>query len=268
MIGTGALGTFRTVLRNRRLLWNLALYELRGRYAATLAGSIWAIVNPLVLIAVFWFITAYGLKVSFESGPPYFLMVFCGIVPWLAFSEALSGGTNAILGHAFVVKKIAFPLEILPLVPIVTSVIVHFVLILVLLFIMWVSGLPPQWQFVQILYFSAAMLVFASALSYVLGPINVFQRDTAHVVGAVLTIWFWVTPVIWPTANLPDWAYKILRLNPVFYIVEGYRGVLLFDQPFWFQWPLDAWFWAVTLFMLLLGSLVFRRLKPHFGDVI
>ena len=77
-----------------------------------------------------------------------------------------------------------------------------------------------------------------------------------------------VTPVIWPVDNLPDWAYAIIRLNPLFYIVQGYRGVLLYDQPFWFQWPLDLWFWACTLFVLLLGSLLFGRLKPHFADVL
>lgn len=268
MLGFGFLNLLRTILRNRKLLWSLAVYELRGRYAATLAGSVWAVVNPLVLIGVFWFVTAYGLKVTFEDGPPYFLMVFCGIVPWIAFSEALSGGTNAVLGHAYLVKKIAFPMEVLPLVPIVSTVIVHAFLILFLLFIMAVNGVTLEWQFIQILYFSGAMLVFAAALSYLLGAINVFQRDTAHVVGAILTIWFWVTPVIWPADNLPDWAYSIIRLNPLFYIVQGYRGVLLYDQPFWFQWPLDLWFWAATLFVLLLGSLIFGRLKPHFADVL
>lgn len=244
------------------------MYELRGRYAATLAGSLWAIINPLVLIGVFWFVTSYGLKVTFDNGPPYFLMVFCGIVPWLAFSEALSGGTNGIMQHAYLVKKIAFPLEILPLVPIVSTVIIHLFLILVLLFIMTVSGVALKWEFVQILYFSVAMLALAATLSFILGAINVFQRDTGHVVGAVLTVWFWVTPVIWPSKNMPDWAFHILRLNPVFYIVEGYRGVLLYNRPFWFQWPLDAWFWAVTFGLLVLGSLIFRRLKPHFADVI
>lgn len=268
MIGIQELRLFRTLVRNRGLLWSLAVYELRGRYAATLAGSVWAVVNPLVLIGVFWFITSYGLKITFEDGPPYFLMVFCGIVPWLAFAEALGGGTNAVLSHGYLVKKIAFPLEILPLVPIVSTIIIHAVLVAFLLFIMTVNGLPPRLPFIQILYFSFAMLAFAGALSLTLGAINVFQRDTAHVVGAILTIWFWVTPIIWPVSNLPEWALNILRLNPMFYIVEGYRGVLLFDQPFWFQWPLDAWFWGITLALMLLGSIVFRRLKPHFGDVI
>jgi len=268
MIGTESLRLFRTMARNRSLLWSLAIYELRGRYAATLAGSVWAVVNPLVLIGVFWFITSYGLKITFDDGPPYFLMVFCGIIPWLAFSEALGGGTNAVLGHGYLVKKIAFPLEILPLVPIASTVIIHAVLVAFLLFIMTVNGLPPRLPFIQIIYFSFAMLVFAAALSLSLSAINVFQRDTAHVVGAILTIWFWVTPIIWPVSNLPAWAYNILRLNPMFYIVEGYRGVLLFDQPFWFQWPLDAWFWGITLVLLFVGSIVFRRLKPHFGDVI
>src|SRR5262249_11491724 len=111
----------RLLRANRRLIWQLALNELKGRYAATLVGSVWAVVTPLVLILVFCFVSAYGLKISFESGPPFHLVLFCGLIPWMTFSEAISSGTGAVLSHAYLVKKIAFPLEILPVVSVVSA---------------------------------------------------------------------------------------------------------------------------------------------------
>lgn len=155
------LPPFQLLLAHRRLIWQLALHELRGRYAATLVGSLWAIVNPLVVILVFWFVSAYGLKITFESGPPFHLVLFCGLVPWMTFNEAVSGGTSAVLSHAYLVKKIASPLEILPVVGVTSAVIVHGFLLAVLLGILLLSGVTLTIQMLQVAYFLLALVVTA-----------------------------------------------------------------------------------------------------------
>ena len=253
---------------HRRLIWQLALHDLRARYAATVVGSVWAIVNPLILILVFWFVSAHGLRITFEQGPPYFLIVFCGLVPWMTFSEALSGGAAAVLNHRYLVKKIAFPLEILPIVSAVSALIVHGFLLAVLLVILLVSGIPPTFHWLQMPYFLAGMLVLATGLSWILSSLNVFSRDVSHALSAVLTIWFWMTPILWPAQNLSGTALLIIRLNPVFYVVEGYRNALLYQQSLSAMWPLDVYFWTVTVVLFFFGALVFKRLQPHFADVL
>jgi len=262
------LPPFRLLLAHRRLIWQLALHELRARYAATLVGSLWAIVNPLVVILVFWFVSAYGLKITFASGPPFHLVLFCGLVPWMTFGEAVSGGTSAVLNHAYLVKKIAFPLEILPVVGVVSAVIVHGFLLAVLLSILLLSGVTITIHALQVAYFLFALVAFTIGLVWASSALNVFNRDVGQALGAVITIWFWMTPVVWPAQNLPPRLLHVIELNPVFYVVEGYRNALLYGRPLSAQWPLDLYFWAVTAVLLVLGSGVFRRLKPHFADVL
>jgi len=258
----------RLLRANRRLIWQLALNELKGRYAATLVGSVWAVVNPLVVILVFWFVSAYGLKISFQNGPPFHLVLFCGLIPWMTFSEAISSGTGGVLSHGYLVKKIAFPLEILPVVSVVSAVIVHGFLFALLLGILLLSGVTLTLHLLQVAYFLLAMVAFATGLVWVLSALNVLNRDVGQAVGAVMTIWFWFTPIVWPAQNLSPRVLRVIELNPVFYVVEGYRNALLYGRSLLAQWPLDLYFWAVTATLLVLGNVVFRSLKPHFADVL
>ncbi len=254
--------------RHRSLIWQLAVHDLRSRYASTLIGSVWAIVNPAITILVFWFVSVYGLRVSFEEGPPYYLILFCGFVPWLMFNDAVTGGAAGILSHSYLVRKIAFPLEILPIVKIVSATIVHLFLMALLLLILILSGVHPTLHVFEGLYFLVAMVTFAAGLAWLLSALQVFSTDLGHALGAAMTIWFWVTPILWPLQNLKGTALWIVQLNPVLYVVEGYRNAFLYARPLSALWPLDIYFWAVTAAMLLVGASVFRRLKPHFADVL
>ncbi len=253
---------------HRRLIWQMALHDLRARYAATLAGTLWAILNPVITIVAFWFVSAYGLRISFESGPPYFLFMLCGFIPWMVFSEGLSNGTGAVLSHTYLVTKIAFPLEILPVVSIASAILIHLLLVLLLVVILLVSGAPVTLHFLQALYFLAALSVFTAGLAWLFSALNVFHRDVGQGLTAFMPIWFWSTPILWPAQNLSRRALRVMQLNPVFYVVEGYRNAFLHGRSLAAQWPLDLYFWGVTAVIVVAGAAVFRRLRPHFADVL
>ncbi len=257
-----------TLYANRRLIWQLAVHELRGRYAATVGGTVWAIANPVVVIVVFWFVSVYGLRITFESGPPFFLVLFCGLLPWMTFNEALTGGAGAVLSHSYLVKKIAFPLEILPVVNTVTATIVHFFLVALLILILAVSGVRPTPYFLHAMYFLFAMIAFTTGLVWMFAAFNVISRDIGQALGPVMTVWFWITPIVWPVQNLSEPVRRVLQLNPLFYVVDGYRNAFLYGKPLWALWPLDLYFWAVTAGLFVLGAGVFRRLKPHFVELL
>jgi ABC-type polysaccharide/polyol phosphate export permease len=252
---------------NRRLILRLAIHDLRSRYAATVLGAVWAIVNPAVMILVYWLVAAYGLRIQSGGGPPYFFVLFCGFLPWIAFSEAITTGAAAIPNQAYLVRKATFPLEILPIVKVVSSLIVHLFLVALLIVILVASGMPPTLRFLQVLYFTAAMVALAIGIGWLTSALNVFHRDVEQVLGVIITIWFWSTPIIWPVTNLSPDALRIASLNPFFYIVEGYRNALLYDRPLLALWPLDLYFWTVAAAVLSIGAIVFRRLQPHFADV-
>jgi ABC-type polysaccharide/polyol phosphate export permease len=259
---------FQALYAHRRLIWQLTVHDLRSRYAATLAGSIWAVINPMVVILVFWFVSAYGLRLTFETGPPFFLVLFCGLIPWMTFSEALMSGAGAVLNHQYLVKRTAFPLEILPIVSLASALIVHGCLVVLLIIILLVSGVHPTLHFLQAIYFLIAMSAFIAGLAWLFAALNVFNRDVSQALGATMTIWFWITPIVWPVQNVSGSALWLIQLNPVFYVVEGYRNAFLYSRPLSALWPLDLYFWGVTASLFLLGAAVFQRLKPHFADVL
>ena len=264
----GFFSLIQTLYANRALIWQLAVHDLRGRYASSLAGAVWAIVNPVVVILVFWFVSVKGLRITFETGPPFFLVLFCGLIPWMTFNEAVTGGAGAVLNRANLVKKIAFPLEILPIVNILSSLIIHFFLVALLIVILVVSGVYPTLHFLQAIYFLIAMTALTTGLAWVFAALNVFSRDVGHGLGVTMTIWFWITPIVWPVQNLSESALRIVQLNPLFYVVEGYHIAFLYGRPLLALWPLDLFFWVVTIILFVLGAVVFGRLKPHFAEVL
>ena len=120
----------------------------------------------------------------------------------------------------------------------------------------------------QLAYFFLATTIFVAGLTWTLAALNVFQRDVGQSLSLISTLWFWLTPIVWPSDQLTGWARKLIELNPLYYIIEGYRNALLYQEPLSTNWQLGVYFWSLSLFLLLLGVLVFRRLKPHFADVM
>jgi len=263
-------GIFKTVFQQRSLIWQLARYKLREQYAATLLGSFWAVLQPLMTILVFWFVFSYGLKLQSPNANeiPFFLILFCGLVPWMTFSEGLSAGTQSILAHQYLVKKIVFPLEILPIVQIVASLVVHLYLIGFLFLILIFYGIWPSLYSIQILYYIFAMAFLTTGLSWLLSALNVFHRDVGQSLNLIIMLWFWITPIVWPAKNLSGWALKIVEANPLYYIIEGYRSTFLYAEPFWHNPNMGVYFWTVSISMFIIGITFFRRVKNQFSDVL
>jgi len=269
MLPRSLLKNLQSIWLQRALIWQLARHQIKQQYAATVIGTLWAIIQPVATMLVFWFVFAYGFKMQFGSSEiPYFLVLFCGFIPWMMFSEALSGGTGSIIIHGYLVKKIAFPLEILPIVHIVAACIVHVGMLIFLLLILLLYGIFPGLHALQLVYFLAATLVFLVGLTWTLSALNVFQRDIGQALGVLTTLWFWLTPIVWPIDQINGWARRIIELNPLYYVIQGYRNALLFDEPLFADWQLGIYFWCVSLLLVLVGGVVFHRLKPHFADVM
>lgn len=256
------------VIANRKLILRLALYELRSRYASTMIGALWAIIHPALMILVFWYVAAHGLKINIQEETPFFLFMFTAFVPWLAFSDGISGATGSITNYAYLVRKVAFPVHILPVVPICASLMVHFAIFLLLLIILACYGIFPRPQFLTVVYYLVALELFTLGLGWALSAFHVFSRDVGQALSTVLNILFWLTPILWPAKNIGGWVKIALQLNPLYFIVEGYRSALLTAHWPFFQWPLDLYFWGLTICLLVMGATVFRRFEADFADVL
>lgn len=255
-------------IKNKHILWQLSFEIIRSRYLETVLGAIWVAIHPLLLIFIYWAVLTFGLKITVTGSQPFLLLLFCGIIPWMTISEVLSGTTSAITGRAYLIKKIAFPSEILPITYVIAGFFSQLFTIPALLLIMMIYHLFPGKSILFLPYFMLCSFLILSGMSWLISSLNVFYRDTFHVVAVILNIWFWLTPILWdPVTITPGYQYIIL-LNPMAYIISGYKYVFLgtpFPVSFWLS---SVIFWGITAFFWGLGAEVFRRLKLSFADVL
>ncbi len=249
----------------------MAIREMQTRYAGTLAGLVWSIVHPLMMILTYWLVFSKGLKVAPSNDVPFVAFFLCGFVPWMAFAETVSASANAIVASPHLVKKIVFPTEILPVVHMFASMISHVIMIVILLIVLLISKIPLSIYNIQFLYFIFGLSFFCVGVGWLVSALNVFYRDVGQIVLVILNIWFWLTPIVWPPEKLgefPNFIRLCLAANPMYYVVQGYRDSFIHHTWFWENLAGGVYFWALSLTVFAFGGLVFRKLKPDFADVL
>lgn len=260
--------------RSRQLIIHLSVNDFKTRYAGSLMGVFWAFVQPIITVLVYWFVFEKGLRAGAQAmgglQVPFVLFLLSGLVPWFFFSDAWPNGTSSLLSYSYLVKKVVFKISILPIVKVVASIYVHMFFVAVTLVIFWAYGYAPDLYSLQVVYYSFAMFVLVLGLSYITASVVGFFRDLTEIINILMQILVWVTPIMWNVETaISDGPLKTaLKLNPMYYIVSGYRNALINKQWFW-QTPRQMiYFWVVALLVLGLGMLVFKRLKNHFADVL
>lgn len=259
--------------QNRRLIWKLSKNDFKTRYAGSYLGIVWAFVQPVVTILVYWFVFEKGFNAKAEalaSGMevPYVLYLTAGLVPWFYFSEALSNGTNALLEYNYLVKKVVFKISILPIIKIISATFIHLFFAGFLLALAAGYGYLPDLYTLQLVYFSFCMFVFVLGICYASCAVIVFFRDLGQIINIFLQVGMWATPIMWKLSMIPEEFQIIFKLNPVYYIVNGYRSALLEKTWFWEDFYSTMFFWIITVVIFGIGGLIFKRLKVHFADVL
>lgn len=255
--------------QSRRTIRALAQRDVLSRYSGTIFRGLWELINPALTLVIFWFVFSVALKAKGPGGTPFILYFATGYLPWLFFSESLTRGTQAVVAHTFLIKKMVFASELLPFVYLSSSAINHALLLVLAGIILLFNGIPITWYWLQLPYFFVTLCIFLVGLQWLLSAINVFNRDIGQGLSVVLNIWFWITPVVWVADDVVPSEYQwLIYANPVAYVIEGYRGSLLYEHPFWINGWQGLYVWCLSLGLALLGANIFRMLKPHFGDVL
>lgn len=261
---------------SRKLIWNLAKNDVKKKFAGSYFGIVWAFVQPVITVLLYWFVFEFGLhqKASdLRTGIeiPFVMWLMAGLVPWFYFQEAMNGGTGVLVEYSYLVKKVVFQIDMLPVVKMISALFTHLFFVAFAIVVFWIMGYPPDLYTLLVIYYSVCMIVFTTGIVYATGAVTVFFRDMKEVVAILLQIGMWVTPIMWnfeAMTQIPGWAAALLKLNPMYYVVSGYRNALIHKIGFWENWGLTVYFWIVTVAILLLGTSVFRRLRPHFADVL
>lgn len=256
------------VYKGRKLIFSLAKNDFKTKYASSYLGIVWGFIQPLLTIVTYWFVFQVGLRSGSVSEVPFILWFIVAIIPWFFFSEGLSGATNVFSEYSYLVKKVVFKIELLPIVKIISALFVHLFFIVFIFVIYSVYGYYPDLFNFQLLYYLICTIVLTVSISVITSAIVLFFKDLNQIIMIVLQIGFWFTPIGWSYTMIPDSWNLIFKLNPMFYIVEGYRNTFIGNVPFWDHPYYTFYFWMFCLAALVIGVNSFKKLKPHFADVI
>lgn len=254
---------------NKELIWNLSKNDFKTKYAGSYLGIVWAFIQPIVTTLLYWFVFEFGLKSGSPiNNVPFILWLMGGLVPWFFFQEALMNATNCMMEYSYLVKKVVFKISILPVVKIISSLFVHLVFMGFLLFVSQIYGFYISEYTIQLLYYLICMFILVLGISYVTSAVVIFFKDLGQIINILLQVGMWGTPIMWSYSMLPEKYHWILNLNPIYYIVEGYRDTFINKVWFFEKVPETICFWLITGILFIVGVVVFKKLKPHFADVL
>ena len=256
------------IWRERRVLWGLAKNDIRGRFASSMLGGIWAFVQPLVTLLIMWFVFQVGFRNPPVNDVPFIVWLAPAYLSWTFFAEALMSGTNCLMEYSYLVKKLHFRVSMIPLVKIISSAFIHAAFILFIFVLLLVCGVPLSIYNLQVIYYFLCTCFFLVGLCWLLSAIAPFVKDVVNLVGIVTQIGFWATPIFWSPENMDPWAQNILKINPMFYICRGYRDAFIDHVWFWERGSMAGVFWGSAIFCFVAGAFLFRKMRPHFADVL
>lgn len=260
--------------QSRELIWKLAKNDFKKRYAGSYLGFVWALVQPVITVLMYWIVfdvvfQARSQMVASGVEVPYVLYLTAGLVPWFYFSEAITNGTNALLEYSYLVKKVVFKISILPIIKLIAATFIHVFFTCILLIVAACYGYYPSVYTIQLLYYGFCCFVLVLAMSYCSCAIVVFFRDLGQIINIILQVGMWATPILWDINMIKDERLLVLfKLNPMVYIVNGFRSSV-YEKTWFFQhFYSSTYFWIFTVTLFCIGTLIFKRLKVHFADVL
>ena len=259
----------KSVWRNRKLMGSMVRRDILSRYRGSFGGTLWTFLNPLLLMATYFFVfgVVLGTKFGTDNSRTGFVLYFlAGMLPWLAFSEAVGRAPWVILEYRSFVKKIVFPLETLPVNLVISGAVTEaFGLLIFVVGLLVVRGSVPA-SVVWLPLLLIPQILFTAGLAWILAATGVYVRDLGQITGYLLTLWFFLTPICYPESQLPASAIGVLRFNPLFVLVKAYRAVFLENHAPTMRGL--AGLWIVSIAVAVLGYAWFHRLRKSFADVI
>ena len=257
------------VYKERDVVITLVKNDFLARFAGSYLGIFWAYVQPVITIVLYWFVFQVGLRSGNVSNHPFILFLMSGLIPWFYFSEALGSASSSLIEYSYLVKKVVFNVGILPFLKVASAIFVHVFFVGFLFVVCLFYGYGVDVYLLQLLYYIPCTAFLVLGLSYITSACTVFFRDMAQIVNIMLTIGVWLTPIMWnPVGVIPEALHTIFKLNPVYYIVDGFRDTLLNKEWFWDKPVWSVYFWCVSILIYVIGVKIFNKLKVHFSDVL
>jgi len=258
---------FKQIYLNRFIIVELTKRDFRSKYISNLFGLSWAILEPLAMMVILWFVFTF-IRVGRSTEVPFALFLLSGLIAYDTFNKSLNSATRSISNYGFLINKVNFRAAIIPLVKISSEVILHFIILAIVSIILILNGIPVTVYWLQVFYYLFAMIIFLIGLTWLTSSLSLFFPDINYIITITMRVLFFFTPIFWEAKSIPDKFLFYFQLNPLYYIVNGYRDSLLYNVAFWEHSKGTLYYWLVTLVFLVMGILVFKRLRPHFAEMV
>lgn len=262
---------FENLIKDYKVIVSLALSDFKKRFVGSYFGVLWMFIQPLSTIAIYTFVFQVGFKaIPPVANIPYVLWLLPGIIPWFYFQDNVLQGTNVLNEYQFLVKKVVFNTSYLPIIKLISTFLAHLCFLIILFVIMTVFNRSINISYLLVLYYSFSLSVLSLGLTYITSSINVFFKDMMQIVSIGLNFGMWLTPIMYSETifiNKHPLVLKLLKLNPLYYIIKGFRFVMINEE--FDNYLLNTiYYWCFAIIVLFIGIRVFNKLKNHFSDVL
>ncbi|MDB9372864.1 ABC transporter permease [Nodularia sphaerocarpa] len=255
------------------LLRTLVRRDLEARYKGSVLGNLWPLVNQLSQLLIYTYVFSIVLRVKLtltslpESNFTFGLWLFAGLLPWIAFSGGLIQSAASVVGQPNLVKKVVFPLALLPLVPILSTFIESSFGLMALIFFVAFTSHTLHTTLALLPLIWLTQLLLTAGLGYLAAGLTVFLRDIPQSLVVILNLWLYLTPIVYPASAIPEqWRNWVFWLNPMTAIAEVYRDLILVGEvKHWGEWGVAS---AIATMIFCFGFAIYKRLRPAFADVL
>jgi teichoic acid transport system permease protein len=263
------LQIIRDIVKNYHLIYRLATYDIKNKYQMHYLGILWQILNPAIQIGIYWTIFGLGIRGGRPvDGVPFFIYLIVGLIPWNFISPGIIQGSNSIYSRVNMVSKMNFPVSILPTITIFSNLFGFLIMLAMLGLGLIVYGINPGIYLLQLPYYILAMIVFIFSVTMLTSTISIIIRDFQLMLQPIMRMMLYFLPILWDTSNLPQVIQTIFKLNPIYYLIEGFRKTFLKHEWFFADLTYTIYFWSVTLLVLLIGAVVHNKFKHKFIDFL
>ena len=254
----------------RKQIMKLAKSDLVKTYRGSALGWSWAIIKPVVTIFVYWFAFSIGLRAGKDvNGYPYFLWLIAGLVPWFYIGDMITIGTNCIRKYSYLVTKMKFPVSTIPTFVSISNMLINMLLLGIVVVIFWLFGYPPDIYMLQLPFYILLSFILLTLWGLFSSFIGAISKDFVNLVKSFITAIFWLSGILWDPSNITiPWLKKILNLNPVTYLVNGFRNCFINKIWFWEQPKRLLYFLIILAILSLVSIWTYRRLRKEIPDVL
>lgn len=259
---------FGEIFERRYLIAQLIKKNIVTQYKKTRLGVVWSLAEPLLHMAIMYLVFGIGLRGGRNMEIPFICYLVVGIAVVNLFNSVLNKGTNCIRSQSYLLKKVHFRMSILPIIVIISEIIDHLFFFAAVVLIIIINRIYPDFFWLQTLYYLFSLSILMTGIIWFTSSLSIIIPDLNNVVSVMNRVFFYFSPVFWNIEQIPDSIKVFVQLNPLYYIITGYRNSLFYHIPFWQDIYGTLYFWGLTFFFLIIGSFSFKKIRPQFADLI